>query len=55
MGRGTTFTGGNGGTGVVILRILTADYSTTVTGSPTVGTDGLYKVITFTGTGSYTT
>ena len=55
QGDGTTFTAGNGGSGVVIIRILTASYSGTVTGSPTVTTDGLYTVITFTGTGTYTT
>jgi hypothetical protein len=36
------------------LRILTSEYSGTTTGSPTVTTDGLYKVVKFTGTGSYT-
>jgi hypothetical protein len=35
--------------------MLTADYSTTVTGSPTVAVDGSHTVVTFTGTGSYTT
>ena len=48
-------TAGTGGKGVVILRLLTADYSGTTSGSPTVTTDGLYKVLKFTGTGSYTT
>ena len=43
-----------GGSGVVILRIATANYSGTTTGSPTVTTDGDYKVIKFTGSGSYT-
>ena len=43
---------GNGGSGVVIIRIPTADYSGTTTGSPTVTTDGSHKVITFTGTGT---
>ena len=46
--------GADGGDGVVILRILTSEYSGTTTGSPTVTTDGLYKVVKFTGTGSYT-
>jgi hypothetical protein len=44
-----------GGSGVVILRLLTASYSGTTTGSPTVATDGSHTVITFTGTGTYTT
>ena len=46
--------GGNGGSGVVILRVPSTDYSGTTTGSPTVTTDGSDKVITFTGSGSYT-
>ena len=46
--------GYSGGSGVVILRVLTTDYSGTTTGSPTVTTDGSYKVIKFTGSGSYT-
>ena len=55
QGDGPTFSGGAGGSGVVILRLLTASYSGTTTGSPTVTTDGSYTVITFTGTGTYTT
>mgnify|MGYP001182778196 CR=1 FL=1 len=43
-----------GGSGVVILRIATSDYSGTTSGSPTVTTDGSHKVIKFTGSGSYT-
>ena len=45
---------GAGGKGVVILRVLTADYSGTTTGSPTVTTDGSHTVIKFTDSGSYT-
>jgi len=45
---------GTGGSGVVILRVATADYSGTTTGSPTVTTDGTDTVIKFTGDGSYT-
>jgi hypothetical protein len=48
-------TGGNGGSGVVILRIETAKYSGTTTGSPTVTTDGNHTVIKFTSSGTYTT
>ena len=44
----------NGGTGVVILRVPTANYSTTTTGSPTVTTSGTDTIIKFTGSGSYT-
>jgi hypothetical protein len=43
-----------GGKGVVILSVPTANYSGTTTGSPTVTNNGIYKVLTFTGTGSYT-
>ena len=46
--------GGAGGSGVVILRVPTANYTGTTTGSPTVTTDGSYKVITFTSNGTYT-
>jgi hypothetical protein len=34
--------------------MLTADYSGTTTGSPTVTTDGSYKVIAFNSSGSIT-
>ena len=47
-------TRGRGGSGVVILRVATSDYSGTTSGSPTVTTDGSYKVIKFTSSGSYT-
>ena len=46
--------GGAGGSGVVILRILTADYSGITTGSPTVTTTGSYTILTYTASGSYT-
>lgn len=46
--------GGSGGSGVVILRVPTADYPGTTTGSPTVTTDGSDTIIKFTGSGSYT-
>jgi hypothetical protein len=46
--------GGNGGSGVVILRIPTADYSGTTTGSPTVTTSGTDKIIVFNASGSIT-
>jgi len=44
----------NGGSGVVILRMPTKDYTGTTTGSPTVGAAGTDTVLTFTGSGSYT-
>ena len=61
----TTYgSGGNGGRnanpgsagiqGVVIMRVPTVNYSGTTTGSPTVATDGIYTILTFTGNGSYT-
>ena len=45
---------GRSGSGVVIIRIPTANYSGTTTGSPTVTTDGTDTIIKFTGTGTYT-
>jgi len=46
---------GDGGNGVVILRMLTSDYTSTTTGSPTVTTDGDYTVLKFlAASGSYT-
>jgi len=46
--------GANGGSGIVIISVPTANYSGTTTGSPTVTTNGSNKVLTFTGSGSYT-
>lgn len=46
---------GAGGSGIVILRMLSSNYSGTTTGSPTVSTDGSYKVVKFTSSGTYTT
>jgi hypothetical protein len=34
--------------------MATANYTGTTTGSPTVGTDGDYKFVKFTGSGTYT-
>jgi hypothetical protein len=47
--------GGSGGSGVVILSVPTSNYSGTTTGSPTITTSGSNTIITFTGTGTYTT
>jgi hypothetical protein len=44
----------SGGSGVVILRMPTANYSGTTTGSPTVSTDGSDTILTFNASGSYT-
>lgn len=46
--------GANGGSGIVILKIPTASYSGTTTGSPTVTTVGDYKIVKFTSSGTYT-
>jgi hypothetical protein len=47
-------TAGNGSSGVIIIRIPTAKYSGTTTGSPTVTTDGTDTILTFNASGSYT-
>jgi len=44
-----------GGKGVVILSLPTANYSSTITGSPTVTTSGSNTILQFNGSGSYTT
>jgi hypothetical protein len=49
-----TSTGLAGNGGVVILRMLTANYSGITTGSPTVTTDGTDTILTFTQSGTYT-
>jgi hypothetical protein len=51
---GTPQTGANGGKGVVILSVPTANYSATTTGSPTVTTSGSNTIMQFNGSGSYT-
>ena len=53
-GPGISSIGGDGGSGVVILRILTTDYSGTTTGSPAATTDGSYTILTYNSSGSYT-
>ena len=45
---------GGGGDGIIILRMPTAKYSGTTTGSPTATTSGTDTILTFTGTGTYT-
>ena len=45
---------GSGGKGVVILSLLTKNYSSITTGSPTVTTSGTKTILKFTGSGSYT-
>jgi hypothetical protein len=53
-GSSTARTGGAGGKGVVILRMPTANYSTTTTGSPTVTTSGSDTILVYNDSGSYT-
>ena len=51
---GSWCSGRNGGSGAVILRIPSEDYSGVVTGAPDVYTEGSDKVLVYTGSGSYT-
>jgi hypothetical protein len=44
----------SGGSGIVILKVPTSNYSGTTTGSPTVTTVAGFKIIKFTGDGTYT-
>ena len=46
---------GNGGSGVVILKLPTANYVGVVTGSPTVTTSGSNTIVKFTGSGTFKT
>ena len=47
-------TGCAAGSGVVILRMTTAQYSGTTSGSPTVTTDGADTILVYNASGSYT-
>ena len=47
------YSGGAGGSGIVVLRMRTSDYSGTTTGSPTVTTKGEETILTYTGSGTY--
>ena len=47
------YLGANGGSGIVVLRLLTSEYSSSTTGSPTVTTDGDYTILKYTGSGTY--
>lgn len=55
-GGGAGYNGGSGsgGSGVIILKVPTAQYTGTVTGSPSVTTSGSDTVIKFTSSGTYT-
>lgn len=46
--------GASGGSGVVILSVPTASYSSVVTGSPSTSTSGSNTIVQFNGDGSYT-
>jgi hypothetical protein len=47
-------TGGSGGSGVVILKVLTSEYSGSTTGNPTVTTNGSHTILKYTTSGTYT-
>ncbi len=53
-GKFATLPHNTGGSGVVILRMATADYSGTTTGSPTESTSGSDTILVYNGDGSYT-
>ena len=48
------YRGAAGGSGIAYLSVLTAQYSGTTSGSPTVTTSGNRTIMKFTGNGSYT-
>ena len=51
---GGSSSGGTGGSGVVILRMATVNYSGTTTGSPTVSTSGSDTILVYNASGTYT-
>ena len=53
-GGGGRSAGANGGSGVVILRMNTSDYSGTTSGSPVVTTSGSETILKYLASGSYT-
>ncbi len=53
VGNTSSVTSGAGGSGVVILRMRTSDYSGTTTGSPTVTVLGDETILKYTGSGTY--
>lgn len=56
-GGGSGSPAGSGGSGIIILKILNANYSGTTTGSPAIDTTTVsgYTILKYTGTGTYTT
>ena len=53
-GTGPSLVGQAGGSGIVVLRMATANFSGTTTGSPTETNDGSDTILTFNSNGSYT-
>ena len=53
-GGGNQHGGAQGGSGVVILRMATSNYSGTTTGSPTVTTSGSDTILVYNSSGTYT-
>jgi hypothetical protein len=53
-GGNNSTSGSSGGSGVIILRMPTAKYSATTTGSPTVTTDGTDTILVYNASGSIT-
>jgi len=52
--RNSTINGGSGGSGVVILRMPTAEFSGTYTGTPSISNSGSDTILVFNSSGSYT-
>ena len=53
-GQNNSQVGGAGGSGVVILKIPTGNYSGTTTGSPNESTEGAFTILVYNSSGSYT-
>jgi hypothetical protein len=53
-GGGTNVSAGQGGTGIVRLKMPTVNYTGTTTGSPTITTVGSDTLLTYTSSGTYT-
>jgi len=53
-GGGKSTLGGSGGKGIVILKIPTANYSGITTGSPSISNNGIFTILTYNSSGTYT-
>jgi hypothetical protein len=53
-GGGAFYGGAQGGSGCIILKMPTVNYTGTHTGSPTISTTGSFTVLKYTGSGTYT-